>query len=373
MASPAEVAEVGRRPDLAGGEVASAPKGRLEAFPDVAKVLAIVAVVTVHVTAPASEDIHVITNGAWLAAVAIETALRWCVPLFVMVSGMLLLRAGTAAESPSHFYRRRASRVAIPLVFWSLFYRAFLEYTGPHSTFLEHVQALYSGQPYFHLYFLYIIAGIYLICPFLARAIKDLSQPQLAGLTAGALTLGFLWTGVPPWLPATGSNAFSEFAPFIGYFLAGCWLARLELTRQVALAAAIVFAVLLPISTAVTYLWVSSGDLEYGRYLYWYLSPTVIVMSLCVFVVVRVAVREWTLRSPIRHMDRLHYVGEATFGIFLIHPFFLGLWERTSAGRIPTVGHGFAWWIPLTVAGLIVVSFAVTVLLKQLPGLRRLV
>jgi surface polysaccharide O-acyltransferase-like enzyme len=351
---------------------ANAAPGRMLAFPDVAKILAIFAVVTVHVAAPANEGFGVLTDGAWLGSTVVETAMRWCVPLFVMVSGMLLLKGGTAAEAPLAFYRRRAARVAIPLVFWSLFYRAFSEHLGPHSTFLQNVQALYSGQPFYHLYFLYIIAGLYLICPFLARAIKDLSQTELAGLTIAALVLGFLWTGVTPWLPGTGSNAFSQFAPFIGYFLAGSWLARVRLSRRTTAWCAAIFVAMLAISTTVTYLWVSADGLEYGRYLYGYLSPTVIVMSLCVFLAVRELTERREARAPIRHPRRLHFLGEATFGIFLIHPFFFELWIRHPPG-VPSVGHKLVWWLPATVVGLVVISFLCTVVLKQIPGLRRLV
>ncbi len=347
-------------------------RGRgLTAFPDVAKIVAIFGIVTIHVAAPASEGFGILTDRAWASAVALETATRWSVPLFVMVSGMLLLTGKTVEESPLVFYRRRAARIAIPLVAWTLFYRLYLEHTGPQASFLEHVQAIYSGQPYYHLYFLFVIGGLYLIAPFLARVVNDMSQRQLGLLSAGTLVLGFLWMGVPPWLPGTGANAFSLFAPYVGFFLAGRWLGRAKLDRELAWWCAGAFLVLFVSTAFETYLWVHAEGLENGRYFYGYLSPPVILMSLAIFVVIRYLVEQRERRRPVRHMKTLHFLGEATFGIFLIHPYFFTLFQRNYA--VPSALHTLAWWWPATVIGLVLVSFACTVVIKQIPGLRRIV
>lgn len=348
------------------------PRSALKAFPDIAKIVAIAGVLIVHVAARPNDGFQVLTTQAWIATTAIETAMRWCVPLFVMVSGMLLLTARTAHQPPADFYRRRAGRIAIPLIGWSLFARIFNEFQGIPASFEEHLQAIYAGVPYYHLYFLFVIAGLYLVCPLLARAIAALSERELAATTVVALVIGFLWGGVTPWLPATSSNAFSEFAPFVGYFLAGCWLAKVRIDKGVILVCVTVFVLLLAASTVGTYFFVSTHGLEVGRYLYGYLAPPVIVMSICVFLILRALTEKREARGPIPHIKTLHFVGEATFGIFLIHPFLFSLWGDLPPD-IPTSGSALALWIPATVAGLLAVSFACTVALKQIPYLRRLV
>ncbi|HEX5525816.1 MAG TPA: acyltransferase family protein [Solirubrobacterales bacterium] len=360
-----------RLPSAKYREKAGLQRPGLTAFPDVAKVVAIFGIVTIHVAAPASEGFGILTDRAWASAVALETATRWSVPLFVMVSGMLLLTGKTVEESPLVFYRRRAARIAIPLVAWTLFYRLYLEHTGPQASFLEHVQAIYSGQPYYHLYFLFVIGGLYLIAPFLARVVNEMSQRQLGLISAGALLLGFLWMGVPPWLPGTGANAFSLFAPYVGFFLAGRWLGRAKLDRELAWWCAGAFLVLFVSTAFETYLWVHAEGLENGRYFYGYLSPPVILMSLAIFVVIRYLVEQRERRRPVRHMKALHFLGEATFGIYLIHPYFFTLFQRHYA--VPSALHTLAWWWPATVIGLVLVSFACTVAIKQIPGLRRIV
>jgi surface polysaccharide O-acyltransferase-like enzyme len=345
---------------------------RLRAFPDVAKIAAVFAVIAVHVCSVPNENLEALSGATWFATVAIEVVNRWCVPLFVMVSGMLLLGPRTVAQSPLAFYRRRAARIAIPLVGWTIFFRLFTEYTRPHVSFEETVKAVYSGRPYFHLYFLFLIAGLYLVCPYLARAIEGLSQRQLGAVTVGALVLGFLWGGVPPWLPPTGGNAFSLFVPFVGYFLAGCWLGRVRLSGSAVRNCAVVFVLVGIASSLATYQLGVSGSTLNWRFLYGYLTPPVIVMSICVFLVLRELCERREARGPIRRIAALHYVGEATFGIFLIHPFFFRLWLEGPSSA-PTEAAQLAWWLPLTTAGLVAISFVATVALKQVPYLRRLV
>jgi surface polysaccharide O-acyltransferase-like enzyme len=370
-AEPTSVQVTARGPQVVTGSASLGPARDLKAFPDVAKIAAIVAVVTVHVCSGPNELVGVLTGKTWFVTVFIEEVNRWCVPLFIMVSGMLLLRPGTAAQSPRSFYARRAARIAIPLVGWTIFYRLFTELTEPHVSFEESVQAVYSGQPYYHLYFLFVIAGLYLVCPYLARAVDGLSQRQLQALTLSALLLGALWGGVPPWLPPTGSNAFSLFAPFIGYFLAGCWLGRAQLTRELVVGSTAIFALVALAASLATYEFAGISTPLDWHFLYGYTTLTVIVMSLCVFVAIRYLCEMREERGPIRHIQSLHYIGEATFGIFLIHPFFFRLWMEQEP--VPTEAVQLFWWLPATVIGLIAISFACTMAMRQIPMFRRLV
>ncbi len=176
-----------------------------------AKIAAVIGVVIVHTDSAPNDALVALGNHTWLVTDVVEVLFRWCVPVFVMVSGMLLLQSRTAEAPPLSFYRRRAARVAIPLICWTVFYRFFAAWTGTHANFEENVQAVYGGVPYFHLYFLYVIAGLYLIAPYLARAIDDLSVRQLGSLAVGLSRSGFSGSGCPRGCrgPAATPSAFS--------------------------------------------------------------------------------------------------------------------------------------------------------------------
>src|SRR5437868_4695382 len=92
------------------------------AWGDYARVIGTVAVICQHVAhrstlvAPWNPE----SPTRW-SIMALEAACRWAVPVFVMLSGALLLDPDRK-ETPKAFYRKRFWRVGIPLVFWSTFY-----------------------------------------------------------------------------------------------------------------------------------------------------------------------------------------------------------------------------------------------------------
>src|SRR5689334_4222130 len=121
-----------------------------------------------------------IHSATWWSILSIEAACRWAVPLFVMLSGALLLDP-QRRETPIEFYRKRFWRIGIPLVFWSLFYLLpGIAVDGFSSSALaEGGTKLAHGRPAYHMYFLFIIAGLYLLTPYLRVVVRDLSGAQL--------------------------------------------------------------------------------------------------------------------------------------------------------------------------------------------------
>ena len=123
---------------------------------------------------------------------------RACVPLFVMMSGVLLLpvRTGTGA-----FYRKRIGRVLLALVFWSLtlpvLYYLYMRYVGTSSPSID--PALFTGEATLHkmwtfvfnfcydttpLWYLYMLIGLYLIMPLISPWLERASRRELQSVLA---------------------------------------------------------------------------------------------------------------------------------------------------------------------------------------------
>src|SRR5437660_891414 len=86
---------------------------------DVLRVTAILGVITIHTVSPLTAGATVATfSAAWWAGATMNELSLWCVPVFVMISGALLLRR-QRPQPASTFYRRRLHRIGIPLVFWT--------------------------------------------------------------------------------------------------------------------------------------------------------------------------------------------------------------------------------------------------------------
>ena len=93
---------------------------------DVLRLVAMLMVIAGH-----SVDIYNATpqedpmNGFWGAFIG--SLMRPSVPLFAMMTGLLLLPVG---QSAGDFYRRRIPRVLFPMLFWSVIYYLIPALTG---------------------------------------------------------------------------------------------------------------------------------------------------------------------------------------------------------------------------------------------------
>jgi surface polysaccharide O-acyltransferase-like enzyme len=223
------------------------------------------------------------------------------------------------------FYRRRLARVGPALVFWTALYLWWrVWFNHEHLTVTSAGHDLAAGDPYLQIYFLYVIVGLYAITPVLRRLLAHLGQRETVLLTAGALSFSVLELTVRNFGQAGGVNAVTRFLPFVGYYLAGYLLRQFALSRQViryAPAAALGGWLVTALGSAA--LAAHFGWNHVGYYLYDYLSPSVIVMSLGVFVTARVHAARVLDRAAWLTRDRLRTAGAATFGVFLIHPLLL--------------------------------------------------
>jgi surface polysaccharide O-acyltransferase-like enzyme len=91
---------------------------------DLLRVLAAFAVVWLHVSAGVVATKPDVYSEIWWIGNFADSFSRWSVPIFVMVSGALLL-SKSSELAPLDFYQKRASRLLAPITFWTLFYVAF--------------------------------------------------------------------------------------------------------------------------------------------------------------------------------------------------------------------------------------------------------
>src|SRR5690554_5861581 len=137
---------------------------RLE-YMDWLRVISIFVVVGVHVVSKIINTGHV-DEWEWQFANAIDSAIRWCVPVFFMLSGALLLTL--KREDPiGEFLKRRLTKVIIPLIFWSGVYIAYKMFEqGESFTVGQMFEIFFTDDVYYHLWFLYVIIGLYIMAPF---------------------------------------------------------------------------------------------------------------------------------------------------------------------------------------------------------------
>jgi len=333
---------------------------------DAMRVAAAAGVVVDHVAAWGFERYGEIATRDWWVFNLAVGATRWAVPLFVMLSGALLLDP-RRTEGPREFYARRLRRIAIPFVFWCLFYIAFRFALRPSAFSLGGmVSWLALGQPFYHMHYLFIIVGLYLFTPAFravvaqsGRGLLILATALMLGLASADLVLASFGVG-----GGGEPNAASRFVPFIGYYFLGACLREWVATRR---GVALAWVGAVAAAAAVT---LGGGLVMNTRwearlmFLYEPLSPPNILMTSCVFVLFQASCRGVDGRLVSR------WLAPATLGIYLVHPAVIYLVRKVGlTGMWPTPWVG----IPLAAGAVFLGSFAATALIQQVPWVRRIV
>ncbi|GAB2683200.1 acyltransferase [Thalassiella azotivora] len=332
------------------------------AWMDPARVLAIVAVVLVHVLAPTVEGRGVTTGDAgWWLANGLNSAARWCVPVFLMISGALALDPAKVVR-PRDFYRRRWQRIGVPLVFWTGVYLLFRWMVlDPDLTPGEAATDVARGAPFLQLYFLYVLAGLVLVTPFLKVVTRHATWRMQLGFAVVLLLLG-VTDQLLGWLGGVGElNAATRFLPFAGYYVLGWCLRDVVLTGRRLLWCAATWGA----SVAVTAVLAAAQDFgALGRWAYGFLSPGVVTMSVTAFLLLHALLRT----SEGRAQRWLRPVAPLAFGVFLVHAALVfGL--RRVTGVADDLGGVLLSAVGLTLLHL-VASAAVTWVVLRVPYLR---
>ncbi|KAA9152249.1 acyltransferase [Microbacterium lushaniae] len=342
---------------------------------DVLRVISVVGVVAIHVFAAGVADADQRNSLRWWYAVVMDLGFVWVVPLFVMLSGALLLAPRQHERGTAAFYRRRLLRLAPAFVLWQLFYLAVVWplVSGEFPSFAEAVTSVLDGRTYTHLYFLWLIVGLYAVAPVLASYLHA-AGPRRAAWFAG-ITLAITaatwsassiagYAGSPR--PLT-LMALTQWLPYVGFFLAGWALRDLRLRAGALWGCAIATVIVIGV---VVWQYGTAGSHPVLDALLPVAYPGILVTlaTLGVFVTGN-SVFGALVPGP-AGARVLQAMSDAAFGVFLVHfAVMLAIRQIPAFQDEPTAPLTLTLIWMLTV----VLSFLVTLLLLRIPVLRRIV
>ena len=340
---------------------------------DYVRVVSCLMVVIVHACDPYYATIET-GNYFWLNL--IDSAFRACVPLFVMVSSYLLLPL-KESETPGTFYRRRFMRIIIPFAVWSVLYAvlpwSWGEFDGARVVD-ELTKLTYNFNNYaFHMWYIYMLIGVYLIMPILTPWIRTVSKRFEQGFLILWVATTF-YQYVKYFIPEVyGECYWNEFGPFwyvsgyIGYVVLAHyirmhvdWSLKKSLTVGISL-----FAVGYAATLLIFDYFAQVSDKLFDWELGWrFCTPNVALMTAGIFVMMKkIKGTNARLSAVIGDLSKMSY------GIFLVHLF---VWRPTNALLSPYIDS-----IPGTIFAVgcvtFMVSYAITKALSYLPGSKYLV
>ena len=287
-------------------------------------------------------------RSTFLTGVFSGSFVRACVPLFVMMSGVLLF---PVRISMGDFYKKRIGRILIPLIFWSvvlpLLYYIYLNFiTTSHSPLIDPENYVfgatltkiytfifnfnYDTTP---LWYLYMLIGLYFIIPVLDVWLKQASRRDiklflyvwgislllpyikmaapLLGYTGNFGNMGIL--GICDW---NDYGTFYYVSGFIGYLVLAYYLVKYPLDwswkKMLCITLPMFFVGYL--ITSLGYVLTQKyfpGNYAYLEIVWYFAGINVFMMTFPVFVIIQ--------KMNIPSVVWLSRLASYTFGIYLCH------------------------------------------------------
>lgn len=326
------------------------------------RVVAAAAVVMIHVLAGVADVVSVDDIGDARAAIwgVMQVAIRWAVPVFLMITGALLLNPEkTVGWDDIKRYSFRMVGVLFTFGFaYCLMEVVYSTRVLDVSAVARAVLNLLQGRSWSHMWYVYALLGLYLLLP-MFRAYVALATRRSLRVTLAIL--GVFTLAVPTFNAVTGlsvSNLVwltsSAFYLLLGWYA----FAYLRLNRSVVTAGCLcaVAMISLKISLAVSFdswsTWVENPN-----------DPLIAGWSLLVFLLARKV-----LNRP--YGRTIAALSSASFGIYLLHPLIINvLYKVLDVGvdTLPPVVFEIVVWTA-AFSG----SWALTELLKHVPLVGRL-
>lgn len=335
-------------------------------FLDYLRLIAAFAVIVVHIVAQKWYSTSV-DSLEWQIFNCYDSIVRWAVPVFVMISGALFLGK---EHSVKRIYTKNIFRIVVTFVFWSAIYILLDSLLlNTNYSFKEMVTNFLIGK--YHLWFLFMIVGLYLVVPILNKIVND---KKIAWYF---VFLSFLFAFFIPQcsniieLKSHGiSSMMNEMVSklklhlplgFSGYYVLGYLLFNSDIKKKKQLIIYILGIIGLVLTiTSTSFL--SVGFKTPLGIFYDDLSVNTLMVSVAVFVFAKSHFNNCTL---LHKKNALFFLSKCSFGVYLIHVFIIEFLDKNYFDTIGIINPILS--IPIFSVIVYLISFLLSAILNKIP------
>ena len=339
---------------------------------DVLRVIACLMVIMIHASGYYVTK-NIGSTNFWISNV-LDSLVRVAVPIFVMISGALLLDKNykySKDKLVSHIYK-----MILMFVVWSLMYTLLFDVIEPiilkHESISVFKTIINFVKGYYHLWFFYLIVGLYLILPLLRLWVKDENKKYVEYF----LILSIIFTFIISWGLTIGSYysdnivKISEFfnnkfqlkyiSGYTSYFILGWYLNNYKVNNKNRIYLLSVVSILLSIFG----IYILSITLDKPVQLYDYLGINVLIPSIALFIYVK------DKYNKKKESNIISSISKYSLGIYVIHAGVLKVMYKLLESL------GFNNAIPNILIVFIIsfgVSYLITSIISKIPKLNNIV
>jgi surface polysaccharide O-acyltransferase-like enzyme len=231
-----------------------------------------------------------------------------------------------------------------------------------------------SCEPWSHLWYLYLIMGLYLVTPVIKLFIRQAKKEHLkyylilyfiVGLCIPFYnSLNDVLNDILMFFPNKIYSPFSELTGFLGYYIAGYYFSKYAIRNKHKIIIGILALFSMSITIFGTYL-ISHHKGYHDLSLYAFPTPTIMFLSFFVFLFFKDLGSKFQFTT--RQKETIRYIGKCTFGIYLSHWTILNIFNEI--GLNARIMNG-AVSIPLLTLFIMICSCVVTIIIQRIPFLK---
>ena len=319
---------------------------------DILRVISMCMVIIIHVSNVYSRSYGIISNQSFLFSLIFNTISRISVPIFLMISGALLLERDFNKKK----YLNRIKKFIILTIIWDIIYLVWeyyylgITYNNFYKLLLEPFRA--------HLWYLYTILIIYIIQPLL-KIILEKSNKKIKIVL---LILWLLFSTISIKISFI-ANYFTIFC-YIGYFIIENYLYKYlkknEL-KKYTLPLSILIVISYGISIVLNYMFSRRYNMFYNLF-FAYRTPFIIIATFSFFTII-------VSNNNKKISNFIISLSDLSFGVYLIHGIFLDITVKSFIyGSINSLIG-----IPLFFIIILISSLVSVFILKKIKYIKKIV
>lgn len=340
------------------------------AYFDVLRTIACVAVVMIHICDGYAEG-EVGTLNFWVGNV-LDSLSRIAVPIFVMISGALMLDEDY--EFTAEKLKKHLVKMLVFFLTWSAFYALFFYVFNPlissrPISIGSVIAAFIEGN--YHLWFIYMITGLYLILPILRLFVKKCNKKYIEYF----LLLSLIFTFLLPQIASVGmyfSPAFKVLhevlntlnLKFVGgyvtYFILGWYINNFGLKDKNTIYLLGIVGYIITVGGAFLF----GALFKANAFFYNNLYLNVLACAVAVFLFVKSAVKEKEKGGVTA------FIAKHSLGIYAIHAFFLSIVFK--ALKVAGINNALIV-IPVSFVAVFGISLFASFIMSKIPLLKKIV
>ena len=327
---------------------------------DILRILAMVFLVVRHSATATFEFVEILSANWWVSNVYGSLS-AWMIPVFMMISGASFL-SPERNVTPKKIYQKNITRMLYAFGFWTLFYALYNTFSGQdlHDDFITMI-----FQGHFHLWFIPMIIGMYMITPLLRPVAKN--KKALLAIT---IVTGFTGVIIPTLqdlglffdtslLP--GANHFGFFSAYVCFYFMGILFHEFTLSKE---AKAVIYALGIIATIVIFYgtylLTVKDGyhneDMQADNNLF------TAVQGIAIFIGFKDLFKNKKMKESTEKL--VLDISGLTFGVYMVHVVLLALLDKYG---FSPVTYPAIYMIPMLILFVLPTSFFISLAIKKIP------